>query len=85
MSLVLRGGRIIDSGGERVLDVEIAEAVRTPAVGTGLNAHVYPAPTRRALSPPLILLPAPPHCPLVFFLQTKTPENESKEIIFYRE
>ncbi|MED5599457.1 MAG: dihydroorotase [Actinomycetota bacterium] len=40
MSLVLRGGRIIDSGGERVLDVEIGEDGRIAAVGTGLNGDV---------------------------------------------
>jgi dihydroorotase len=40
MSLVLRGGRIIDSGGERSLDVEIGEDGRIAAVGTGLNGDV---------------------------------------------
>ena len=40
MSLVLRGGRIIYSGGERVLDVEIGEDGRIAAVGTGLNGDV---------------------------------------------
>ena len=40
MSLVLRGGRIIDSGGERILDVEIDEDGLIAAVGTGLNGDV---------------------------------------------
>jgi dihydroorotase len=40
MSLVLRGGRIIDSGGERILDVEIGEDGLIAAVGTGLSGDV---------------------------------------------
>jgi len=40
MSLVLRGGRIIDSGGERILDVEIGEDGLIAAVGTGLTGDV---------------------------------------------
>ena len=40
MSLVLRGGRIIDSGGERILDVEIDEDGLIAAVGTGLSGDV---------------------------------------------
>ena len=40
MSLVLRGGRIIDSGGERILDVEIGENGLIAAVGTGLTGDV---------------------------------------------
>ena len=40
MSVVLRGGRIIDSGGERILDVELGEDGRIAAVGTGLSGDV---------------------------------------------
>ena len=40
MSLVLRGGRIIDSGGERILDVEIGEDGLIAAVSTGLSGDV---------------------------------------------
>tara|TARA_Y100000815_G_scaffold149784_1_gene135703 strand:- start:316 stop:1608 length:1293 start_codon:yes stop_codon:yes gene_type:complete len=40
MSLVLRGGRIIDSEGERILDVEIGEDGLIAAVGTGLTGDV---------------------------------------------
>ena len=36
MSVVLRGGRIIDADGERTLDVEISEDGTIAAVGTGL-------------------------------------------------
>ena len=40
MSVVLRGGRIIDSQGERLLDVELGEDGRIAAVGTGLSGDV---------------------------------------------
>ena len=40
MSVVLRGGRIIDSQGERLLDVELGEDGRIAAVGTGLTGDV---------------------------------------------
>ena len=40
MSVVLRGGRIIDSQGERLLDVELGEDGRITAVGTGLSGDV---------------------------------------------
>ena len=40
MSVVLRGGRIIDSEGERTLDVELGEDGRIAAVGTGLSGDV---------------------------------------------
>ena len=37
MSVVLRGGRIIDRDGERTLDVEVGDDGRIAAVGTGLS------------------------------------------------
>jgi len=40
MSVVLRGGRIIDADGERTLDVEISEDGRIAAVGTGLTGDL---------------------------------------------
>ena len=40
MSVVLRGGRIIDADGERTLDVEIGEDGRIAAVGTGLTGDL---------------------------------------------
>ena len=40
MSLVLRGGRVIDQRGERKLDVEIGDDGRIAAVGTGLFGDV---------------------------------------------
>ena len=36
MSIVLRGGRVVDSGGESVVDVEIGDDGQIAAVGTGL-------------------------------------------------
>ena len=36
MSIVLRGGRVIDSGGESVVDVEIGDDGQIAAMGTGL-------------------------------------------------
>ena len=40
MSVVLRGGRIIDADGERTLDVEIGNDGRIAAVGTGLSGDL---------------------------------------------
>ena len=40
MSVVLRGGRIIDRDGERTLDVEVGDDGRIAAVGTGLSGDV---------------------------------------------
>lgn len=39
MSLVIRGGRVIDQKGERKIDVEIGDDGRIAAVGTGLSAE----------------------------------------------
>ena len=36
MGIVLRGGRVVDSDGESVVDVEIGDDGRIAAVGTGL-------------------------------------------------
>ena len=40
MSVVLRGGRIIDADGERALDVEIGDDGRIAAVGSGLSGDL---------------------------------------------
>ena len=40
MSLVLRGGRIIDADGERTLDVEVGDDGRISAVGSGLSGDL---------------------------------------------
>ena len=40
MSVVLRGGHIIDRDGERTLDVEVGDDGRIAAVGTGLSGDV---------------------------------------------
>ena len=37
MTIVLRGGRVIDRSGERVVDVEIGDDGRIADVGTGLS------------------------------------------------
>ena len=40
MSVVLRGGRIIDAAGERTLDVEVGDDGRISAVGSGLSGDL---------------------------------------------
>jgi len=40
MSVVLKGGRVIDRTGERMLDVEVGDDGRIAAVGTGLSGEV---------------------------------------------
>ncbi len=40
MSLVVRGGRVVDSLGERVIDLEIGDDGRIASVGTGLSGDV---------------------------------------------
>ena len=40
MSVVLRGGRIIDADGERTLDVEVGDDGRISAVGSGLSGDL---------------------------------------------
>jgi len=40
MTVVLRGGRVIDSGGERLIDVEIGDDGLIAAVGTGLTGDL---------------------------------------------
>jgi len=40
MSVVLKGGRVIDRTGERMLDVEVGDDGRIAAVGTGLSGQV---------------------------------------------
>ncbi len=40
MTVVLRGGRVVDSGGERLIDVEIGDDGLIAAVGTGLTGDV---------------------------------------------
>ena len=40
MSVVLRGGRIIDADGERILDLEVGDDGRIAAVGSGLSGDL---------------------------------------------
>ena len=40
MSVVLKGGRVIDRTGERMLDVEVGDDGRIAAVGTGLSGEM---------------------------------------------
>ena len=40
MSVVLRGGRIIDADGERTLDLEVGDDGRIAAVGSGLSGDL---------------------------------------------
>ena len=58
MSVVLRGGRIIDRDGERVLDVELGDDGLIAALGTGLSGDLDLDATGCVVSPGFVALHA---------------------------
>ena len=58
MSVVLRGGRIIDADGERTLDVEVGDDGLISAVGSGLSGDLELDASGCVISPGFVDLPA---------------------------